>query len=245
MDAHMAAPVQDEAQRRAEERLRELNLPLDFMSELIRDGTSVAFQKGESIFLPGSTADVLYWVVSGLVKVYCPAPDGSALLARVAGPGDFIGFIDVVDASGRRVQSLEAQTMTRTSIAIFTRDRVRTLLKTLSPERLVALMENVNSAWSAVASSWIAFLGLSFRRRLLSTLQNLALRFGARDARGILLTIELSHDDLAEMIASSRPMVTRLIAEFVEKGMLARQGRHYILVSSALNGKHAVGQGVR
>ena len=32
------------------------------------------------------------------------------------------------------------------------------------------------------------------------------------------------------MIASSRAMVSRLIAEFIEHGQLARQGKHYILV---------------
>ena len=32
------------------------------------------------------------------------------------------------------------------------------------------------------------------------------------------------------MIASSRPMVSRLIAESIEHGQLARQGKHYILL---------------
>ncbi len=46
----------------------------------------------------------------------------------------------------------------------------------------------------------------------------------------MLLTLELSHQELAEMIGSSRAMVSRLIAELMESGELARQGRHYIFV---------------
>ena len=48
----------------------------------------------------------------------------------------------------------------------------------------------------------------------------------------MLLTVELSHDDLAEMIASSRPMVSRLIADMMDQRVIARQGKHYILLNN-------------
>jgi CRP/FNR family transcriptional regulator len=105
------------------------------------------------------------------------------------------------------------------------------MLKKLEPAALVALLEQVNTNWSELFSSLAWFLGLSFRDRLLWIFQDLANRYGVRESRGILLTPELSHDDLAQMIASSRAMVSRLIAEFVDQGELARQGRHYILVN--------------
>ena len=34
----------------------------------------------------------------------------------------------------------------KTEVAIFTRNRVRTMLKTLNPENLISLIENVNTA---------------------------------------------------------------------------------------------------
>ena len=152
-----AEEVQTKARRRAEETLGELNVPLAFMSRLVRDQTCVAFRKGEAVFLQGSTADVLYWVVSGLVKVYCPAPDGGHVLVRMAGPGDFIGFIDTKDSEGRRVQAFEARAMTKSDVAIFTRDRMRTLLKTLNTENSISLIEEINRGWGAFCRSWIVF----------------------------------------------------------------------------------------
>ena len=210
------------------------------MSRLVREKASAAFSKGEALFLRGSTADVLYWVMSGLVKVSCPTPDGGSVLLRMAGPGDFIGIFDTSESEGRRFQAFDARAMMKTEVAIFTRDRVRTMLKTLNPENLISLIENVNTEWSAFCRYWIGFSTLSVRRRLQSTLQDLAIRFGARDSRGILLTIAVSHDELAEMILSSRPMVTRLIAELVRDGFIGREGRHYILLNNAMrNGVHS------
>ena len=41
---------------------------------------------------------------------------------------------------------------------------------------------------------------------------------------------ELSHEDLAEMIGSSRPMVSKLIGDMIKEGFLARgEKRHFIL----------------
>jgi len=226
-------PIPEEAHRRAQELLTRWRIPQEFMAELIEHRASVAFPKGESIFLQGSTADVGYWILSGLVKVYFPLPDGTRVIVRVAGPGDFLGVIDSVGMNGRRTQAFEAEAMSKVSLSIFTRDHVLAMLKTMTPQALVALLEDVNTTWSDVFSWCAKFLGLPFRDRLQWILQHLASRFGVRDSRGILLTPELSHDDLAEMIASSRPMVSRLVAEFIERGELARQGKHYILINGA------------
>jgi len=230
MAAQPSAQVPEEAQRRVHGLLSKWHLPPEFLNELIEHRASVSFAKNDFVFLQGSTADVAYWILSGLVKVYCPMPDGTRVLIRVAGPGDFVGVIDAPGASGRRTQAFEAQAMSRVSLAIFTRDHVLTLLKSVGTASLVAFLEDVNTTWSELFFWCAQFLGLSFRERLQSVLEYLGGRFGVRDARGVLLTPELSHDDLAEMIASSRPMVSRLIAEFMERGQLARQGKHYILL---------------
>ena len=231
MASQMFPLISEEAQNRAREQLAQFQLPLQFLTELVEHQASVSFPKDALIFRRGSTAHVSYWVVSGLVKVYCPVSDGRSVIMKVAGPGDLIGFIDHIGTAGRRVQALQAQAMTKTVLAIFSREHVLTLLKTLDSNSLISLLENVNTAWSGRFSWWMGILGLSFRERLQSTLQQLAARFGARESRGTLLTLELSHQELAEMIASSRPMVTRLIAEFIEDGILARQGKHYILLN--------------
>jgi hypothetical protein len=78
---------------------------------------------------------------------------------------------------------------------------------------------------------------MSFRERLEVVLNELGSKFGVRDTRGILLMPELAHADLADMIGSSRPMVSRLIAEMTEERFLLRQGKQFILLESFGVGK--------
>jgi len=62
------------------------------------------------------------------------------------------------------------------------------------------------------------------------------------DSRGTLLMPELAQEELAEIIGSSRPMVSKLLTEMTEKGILIREGRRHILLTTAKPGNPAPSQ---
>jgi hypothetical protein len=77
---------------------------------------------------------------------------------------------------------------------------------------------------------------MNFSERMEAVLRDLARQFGVKDSRGTLLIPELGHADFAEMIGSSRPMVSRLIAEMVANKRLLYDGKHYIVLGLEDNG---------
>src|SRR6266852_4834747 len=226
-----------EAKRRLEMQLGEFGIPSKFTDEIVGHHTLVNYNKGSMIFLQGSPADLLFWVFTGLVKVYCPRSDGTRIMVKLAGPGDLIGHVDYLDSRGRRAQVFEVEALTRCSVALFTRDHVIKLLQSVDHGSLLQMIERLNTLWSSMAQWFGAFLGMSFRERLEVILHELGAKFGVRDKRGILLMPELSHADLADMIGSSRPMVSRLIAEMTEEGHLLRQGKQFVLLEPFAGGE--------
>ncbi len=221
-----------EARRRLEMQLGEFGIPSKFTDEIVGHHTLVNYNKGSMIFLQGSPADLLSCVFTGLVKVYCPRSDGTRILVKLAGAGDLIGHVDYIDSRGRRAQVFEVEALTKCSVALCTREHIIKLLQSLDHATLLQVIERLNTAWSSMAQWFGTFLGMSFRERLEVVLHELGSKFGVRDKRGILLMPELSHADLADMIGSSRPMVSRLIAEMTEEGLLLRQGKQFILLGA-------------
>lgn len=221
-----------EGKSRLQTHLDELGIPAKFVDEIIGHHTIASYNKGSMVSLQGSPADLLFLVLTGLVKVYCPLPDGNRILLSLAGAGDLTGHVDYLDSEGRRAQVFEVEALTKCSIALVTREHVIKLLQSLDHAALLQVIERLNTAWSAMARWFGTFLGMSFRERLEVVLNELAAKFGVRDTRGILLMPELAHSDLADMIGSSRPMVSRLIAEMTEEDLLLRQGRQFILLKS-------------
>ena len=113
------------------------------------------------------------------------------------------------------------------------------MLKGLEPEALLRIAEAINSMWSSVVYRYATFLGMSLRKRLEIVLGELAERFGVPDSRGTLLLPELAQEELAEMIGSSRPMVSKLLTEMTDRGLLIREGRRHILIAAQKQGAAA------
>jgi CRP/FNR family transcriptional regulator, cyclic AMP receptor protein len=225
---HKVLETATEAKSRLMALFDEAGIPTKLVDEIISHHTVINYEKRSMFFLQGSPADVLFWVLTGLAKVYCPLGDGTRILVKLARPGDIIGHVAYLDSRGEQAQAFEVEALTKCSVALITREHVFKLLEALDHATLLRIIERLNIAWSSTAHWSGTFLGMSFRKRLEVMLNELGSKFGVRDKRGILLTPELSHADLSEMIGSSRPMVSRLIAQMTEEGLLFRQGKHFI-----------------
>jgi CRP/FNR family transcriptional regulator, cyclic AMP receptor protein len=211
--------------------LESCGLSGDLAAEIEDHLIQVTYEKGAVIFLRGAPCDLIFWLLKGFVKLYLPHDDGTRTLVDLARPGDFLGFVNDKDSKGRR-HLLEAHALTRCSVGLFTRDQIAMMLSRLDQTGTIHLLEQLNVAWSTMFERYVSFLGSSFRNRLEMVLNSLGARFGIDDKRGTLLALELSHEDLAEMIGSSRPMVSKLIGEMIQEGLLARgEKRHFILRS--------------
>jgi CRP/FNR family cyclic AMP-dependent transcriptional regulator len=226
----MHAYSSPEFQRRVDTLLTQWRLPSEAVDDVISHHTPVNYEKNSVIFLQGSPSDVFFCVFKGLARVYAPLPDGERTLFMLAGPGDFIGTVNTVDSKGRLVQAFEASAITRCSAGLLTRDHLTRILRALSPSALVQLIEDLNSNWSRTVSWYANFLGLSLRSRFELVLRDLGARFGIADRCGTLLALELGHEDYAEMIGCSRPMVSRLIAEMTDQGLIEQRQRHSIVL---------------
>ncbi|HEV2171415.1 MAG TPA: Crp/Fnr family transcriptional regulator [Candidatus Binatus sp.] len=209
-----------------------MGLPRAAATALFDRHMLVRYPKGAELFTKGSPADVVFAVLSGLVKVHSSQAGSDPVLVELAGAGDLVGYADFADADGGRSQLFEATALTNTCVALFTRHQISEVLKSLEPESLLKMAESINSMWSSVVYRYATFLGMSLRKRLEVVLGELAERFGVPDSRGTLLLPELAQEELAEMIGSSRPMVSKLLTEMTDRGQLIREGRRHILIAA-------------
>jgi CRP-like cAMP-binding protein len=222
--------VCEEGCARLREKFNRWRVPSAIVDDLVDYRNTISYPRGAMVFLEGSPGDLFGCVLAGYVKVYCNGANGARVLARLSGPGDIIGYADCEDGKGRRSKIFETQALTKCSIALFTRERAVRLLRSLDPDQAIELYQTLNSFWSSTMHWWTSFLGLPFQQRLEVVLGDLGRRVGVHDNRGTLIIPELSQADLAEMIASSRPLVSRLLNEMEERGLVQRRGKQYILL---------------
>jgi CRP/FNR family transcriptional regulator, cyclic AMP receptor protein len=228
----MNQQITAQAQEKLMARLLSLGMPRQAATTLLERHMLLRYPKGAELFTKGSPADVVFAVISGVVKVVSVRPGSDRVLVELAGTGDLVGYADFADTRGERSQLFGAQALTNSCVALFTRHHIGEVLKGLDADTLIRIASALNTMWSSVTYRYASFLGMSLRKRLEFVLNELAERFGVPDARGTLLLPELAQEELAEMIGSSRPMVSKLLTEMTARGTLIRSGRRHILLSS-------------
>ena len=210
--------------------LGRLNLPRELVDELIECHVAVVFEKGALAFCESNADGMHACILSGYVNVYCSVGDGNRTLVRVAGPGEVIGYPDYVDEKGRHARLFEVQVASKCTLALFSRDHLEQLLIGQPKDVLISIVMTLNTFWSNNVRFFATLLNLPFWDRLTMVMSDLATRAGVKDSERTILIPELGQEDLAEMIGCSRPMVSRLIAEMIESGLLSRQGKQYVLL---------------
>jgi len=72
------------------------------------------------------------------------------------------------------------------------------------------------------------------RQRLAMALLELAQKFGVQDDRGTILILQLTHEDLADLIGASRQKVTEHMKELERQQLILRDGRKLIVLPHRL-----------
>ena len=101
-------------------------------------------------------------------------------------------------------------------------------------ERFSRTLEVTVGRWWIMLQRYTNFVGLSVRERLAGALLELAMKFGAEDSRGILLTLKVTHADLAELVGASRQRTTEQLNDFENERVILRDGRRLIIVPDRL-----------
>jgi CRP/FNR family transcriptional regulator, cyclic AMP receptor protein len=236
--------------------LEEIDWPPRAAAELARGAHIVPYDKRSTIFHAGETADLLYILLSGEVKLQFDADDGAGLMVSIARSGQMLGVFapESGSAHGAKPEQLfTAQALSRCKVAIIPTARAAHALHGLPADQLVRVLERSREQWTQLSCRLLTFLTMTVRRRLTHTIEGIAESFGVADARGRLITLRLSHDDLASLVGASRPMVSKHLKELASDGVLTkRQGRYVVLqqrsgnsVDQAAAAEEANGNGAR
>jgi CRP-like cAMP-binding protein len=195
------------------------------LSRLVRDRNPVSYECGSLVHTEkSSVADVLY-VDAGMVKLSMRCADGSRFTVHLVGPGEAFACA----APGEDVQRFEVYAFTKCSIVSVPREEIQNSLGGEHAPVLAAALEKMDALWFSIFADFVAFLGMTYRERLLTVIGDLAARLGTSDSRGILILPELSERDLAELIGSSAMLARKLLFDMAEQGIIARDGKRYIL----------------
>ena len=162
----------------------------------------------------------LFVVGAGLVKLVRSDYEGRDVVLDILVTGEFfgrmVGFSEVDVA------------VAHTAACVFhAGDQQLKRLFQRHPEIAVRLLEMTSARIGRLHERLHLLSGASARDRVVTTLQRLAEKVGVRSAKGILLQVPLSREDLAALSGTSTETASRIISALQREGLLAA-GRRWI-----------------
>ncbi len=179
--------------------------------------------KNKTIVEEGLPGDYMYVIREGKVKVTKLSGDGREKILELLGEGDFFGEMSLLDNVER---SASVKSLTETCILALSRNDFLSELRR-SPDLAMAVIQELTRRVRQMdeQASSLSFQRVKERTQgLLERLANEESEISGRTA-----TPPLTHQQIADMVGTSRETVTRVVKRLKQDGWLEQEGKHYLV----------------
>jgi CRP/FNR family transcriptional regulator, global nitrogen regulator len=173
------------------------------------------------IFAPGDPDEQLYFLLEGTVRLYTIYGQYKEATTALLKDGGIFGELSLDEGAW---QSVFAEAVTDARVAVVRKSVLAKVIK-LQPELTTKLVFTISERLRQSDEVIESLLDREVSARLTTLLLNLGDRFGEADGSGTLLNVRLTHQDLANMIFSTREAVSKVMSEFQRDGLIEVRNR--------------------
>ncbi len=198
--------------------------------------TTFNYKKAQTIFYEGGKPLGIYCLKSGKIKIYKMGIDGKEQIVRFVTPGGLLGIRALV---GGREYSAYARTIEDSTICLINK---ATFIKLIDEniefshclmKLLSFLLEDAENKLTSLAQKPV-------RERLAETLLIMNNLFHSDPSSQAGYTINLTRNDLSNIVGTATETVIRLLSEFKDEDLISINGRSITLLD--LDGLKKIGK---
>lgn len=238
MRAHMGLEVADSCTE-CTSRFNRLfcNLPVEALRNLDEIKYTTSFPKGAVLFFEGQSPRGVFVVCRGRIKLSTSSSEGKALITQIASEGDLIGLSATVAGKPYEVT---AEALEPCTVNFVRRDDFLRFLTEHAQACFKVAQHLGNDYQAAFDKARTLGLSSSAAEKLARLMLDWIERDGKPNQTDIQLRLTLTHEEIAQMINTSRETVTRLLSDFKTDDIIQIKGARLLV-----RDKHALESLVR
>ena len=195
------------------------------LERLLTAVTIGTYRPRQVIYLPGDRAQGVHFLITGRIKISKVTRDGKELTLAYRSEGDFFGEPCLLDGGPREemAEAMDASTTVEVS-----REALDELLRGDGGAAYKfgrALITRRKDLEARVEQLIFKDVGAKLAELLL----NLGQEHGVSDQRGLVVGLKITHQEMANLIGSTRETVSLTLSQFKRKGLIQTEGRRVIL----------------
>lgn len=204
------------------------DLPDDDKQELRDMSQMVSYRKHQVLCFPGQPGDTVFLLKEGRVKISRVNENKQEATICLLEPGEIFGEVEVMDRTPHEslVQALEPVLVCEIARENFLRFLDR------CPTVGIQILKTVGGRLKNIESKYGDLVFHSAPARLAKLLVQLGDSMGDREQDSIRLNVRLTHQNLANLIGTSRETVSALLSQFQRQGLLIQDRRQICLLNT-------------
>ncbi|MGA2413238.1 MAG: Crp/Fnr family transcriptional regulator [Candidatus Sulfotelmatobacter sp.] len=189
-----------------------------------------AYPQGAVLFVEGQVPRGIFVLCKGTVKLSINSPSGRTMIVKLAEPGEVLGLSATI--SGKPYE-VTAETIDPCQVNFVKRDDFLRFLKE-DVEACFKVAEQLSAKYHNACKD-VRALGLSHSaaEKLATLLLEWTTKNGDANKAEPRLRLKLTHEEIAQMIGTSRETVTRLFAEMKKQQIVQTKGSTLVIRNTA------------
>jgi CRP/FNR family transcriptional regulator, global nitrogen regulator len=186
------------------------------------------FAAKDMIFAPGDPDNQLYFLLEGTVRLYKIYGEYKEATVALLQDGGVFGELSLEECPW---QTVFAEALTDARVIRVRKSILAEVVKRhpeLATKLFFSFSERLRQSEEVIDS----LLEREVSARLATLLSNLGNRFGETNGSGAVLNMRLTHQDLANMIVSTREAVSKVMSEFQREGLIEVRDRRIAITPS-------------
>lgn len=194
-----------------------------------------AVPKGEVLFAEGEPGDRMYIIIEGKVKLGQTSGDGRESLLGVLGPGEMFGELSLFDPG---LRTSTAVALTDAVVVALGHEQLKPWL-TGRPEVAAALLQALARRLRRTNEAMADLVFSDVPGRVAKALMDLGEKFGEITPEGLLVTHDMTQEELAQLVGASRETVNKALADFAQRGWIRLESRQVLILDIERLGRRA------
>lgn len=197
--------------------------------------TETPVAKGDILFAEGEPGDRMYIVLDGKIKLGQTSGDGRESLLSVLGPGEMCGELSLFDPG---LRTSTATALTDAVVLGLSNQQLRPWLAG-RPEVAEALLQALARRLRRTNEAMADLVFSDVPGRVAKALMDLGEKFGTVTPEGLLVTHDMTQEELAQLVGASRETVNKALADFAQRGWIRLESRQVLILDVERLGKRA------
>ena len=191
----------------------------------IRNSRAITISKHENVYTIGQQDEMVYFVERGQIKLLMLSSEGKECLLAIHAAGDVFGELCLSGLAGR-LETATAMEDTRLKKVPSTKFLGRLAADSLLEGFVKYLAVRVADQQEVIAN----LVTVDSEQRLGKTLLQLARQLGKKGRSSGSIGLRISHEELSNMIGTTRPRVSVFMQRFRNLGLIEFTEEHYLIV---------------